>query len=71
MIGAVVSLLAVAGTIEGLLSASDAPAGLKYAVSALSLLLLFTYFGSGWADVRRARAPAALPTPEQRPRVAG
>src|SRR5712692_4436761 len=53
MIGAVVTLLAVAGTIEGLLSASDAPAALKYAVSALSLVLLGSYFGSGWAEVRR------------------
>jgi uncharacterized membrane protein SpoIIM required for sporulation/uncharacterized RDD family membrane protein YckC len=60
MIGAVVSLLAVAGTIEGLLSASDAPAALKYAVSALSLVLLCTYFASGWAEVRRARAHPAL-----------
>jgi uncharacterized membrane protein SpoIIM required for sporulation len=54
MIGAVVTLLAIAGTIEGLLSASDAPAALKYSVSALSLVLLFTYFGSGWAHLRRA-----------------
>jgi uncharacterized membrane protein SpoIIM required for sporulation/uncharacterized RDD family membrane protein YckC len=53
MIGAVVTLLAVAGTIEGLLSASDAPAALKYAVSALSLVLLFAYFGSGWSHLRR------------------
>ena len=53
MIGAVVTLLAVAGTIEGLLSASDAPAALKYAVSALSLVLLGAYFGSGWAYERR------------------
>jgi len=34
MIGAVVTLLVIAGTIEGLLSASDAPAIWKYAVSA-------------------------------------
>jgi hypothetical protein len=61
MIGAVVTLLAVAGTIEGLLSASDAPAALKYAVSALSLVLLGTYFGSGWAEVRRAAREPALP----------
>ncbi|HET8713609.1 MAG TPA: stage II sporulation protein M, partial [Gemmatimonadales bacterium] len=34
MIGAVVTLLAIAGTIEGLLSTSDAPAFWKYGVSA-------------------------------------
>jgi len=32
--GAAVALLVVAGTIEGLLSASDAPAAFKYATSA-------------------------------------
>ncbi len=47
MIGAVVTLLAVAGTIEGLLSASDAPAALKYATSAASALFLFLYFANG------------------------
>jgi uncharacterized membrane protein SpoIIM required for sporulation len=71
MIGAVVTLLAVAGTIEGLLSASDAPAALKYVVSALSLVLLGVYFGSGWAEVRRAaREPAPTP-PEPRTQAAG
>jgi uncharacterized membrane protein SpoIIM required for sporulation len=63
MIGAVVSLLAVAGTIEGLLSASDAPAALKYGVSALSLVLLGSYFGSGWAELRRAARQPARATP--------
>lgn len=53
MIGAVVTLLAIAGTIEGLLSASDAPAGYKYAASALSAIFLVIYFGSGWAYRRR------------------
>jgi hypothetical protein len=71
MVGATVALLAVAGTIEGLLSASDAPAALKYAVSALSLGLLGAYFGSGWADVRRAARVARLTAPEPRPRGAG
>src|SRR5256885_4412283 len=37
MVGAVVTLLAIAGTIEGLLSASDAPAGLEDLTSALSV----------------------------------
>jgi len=49
MLGAVVSLLVVAGTIEGLLSASDAPAALKYAVSATSAVLLVLYLRNGWA----------------------
>ncbi|MGH7546815.1 MAG: stage II sporulation protein M [Gemmatimonadales bacterium] len=49
MIGAVVSLLAFAGTIEGLLSASDAPAGLKYGVSVTTAGLLVLYFWSGRA----------------------
>jgi len=48
MIGAAVSLLAVAGAIEGLLSASDAPASLKYAVSAATVALLLLYCWSGW-----------------------
>src|SRR5881296_2708000 len=47
MIGAVVTLLAIAGTIEGLLSASDAPAGYKYLASALSVVLLAVYGASG------------------------
>lgn len=50
MIGAVVTLLAIAGTIEGLLSASDAPAVYKYATSALSVLFLCIYFASGWTQ---------------------
>ncbi len=47
MIGAVVMLLALAGVIEGLLSASDAPAPLKYAVSTATAVLLVLYFWSG------------------------
>ena len=47
MIGAVVSLLALAGTIEGLLSTSDAPAFVKFGVSAASAALLLLYFTSG------------------------
>src|SRR5438132_7283020 len=43
MIGAVVTLLALAGTIEGLLSASDAPAALKYGVSAATVAFLGLY----------------------------
>jgi uncharacterized membrane protein SpoIIM required for sporulation/uncharacterized RDD family membrane protein YckC len=54
MIGAVVTLLAIAGTIEGLLSTSDAPAALKYGVSATTALFLLLYLASGWAYLREA-----------------
>ena len=47
MMGAVVTLLAIAGTIEGLLSTSDAGAGWKYGVSALTVLFLFLYLFNG------------------------
>ena len=53
MIGAVVCLLSVAGAIEGLLSASDAPAAYKFAVSAASAVLLACYFASGRAYLKR------------------
>jgi uncharacterized membrane protein SpoIIM required for sporulation/uncharacterized RDD family membrane protein YckC len=54
MIGAVVTLLALAGAIEGMLSASDAPAALKYLTSALSVVLLAIYSVSGRTYLRRA-----------------
>jgi uncharacterized membrane protein SpoIIM required for sporulation/uncharacterized RDD family membrane protein YckC len=60
MIGAVVSLLAIAGAIEGLLSASDAPAALKYAVSATTAVLLVLYFQSGRAYLRGTSPPGPL-----------
>ena len=47
MIGAVVTLLVIAGTIEGLLSASDAPAVWKYGVSAATAVLLVFYLING------------------------
>lgn len=47
MIGAVVTLLAIAGAIEGLLSASDAPAMWKYGVSAATAGLLVLYLANG------------------------
>ena len=47
MIGAVVTLLAIAGTIEGLLSTSNAPAIWKYGVSAATTLLLVLYLVNG------------------------
>ena len=52
MIGAVVTLLAIAGTIEGLLSASDAAAAYKYLTSALSALFLLIYAASGWTYLK-------------------
>jgi uncharacterized membrane protein SpoIIM required for sporulation len=57
MIGAVVTLLVMAGTIEGLLSASDAPTGLKFGVSAATTVFLILYLFSGWRS-RREAAPA-------------
>jgi uncharacterized membrane protein SpoIIM required for sporulation/uncharacterized RDD family membrane protein YckC len=48
MIGMVVILLCIAGSIEGLLSASDAPAALKFAVSTTSAVLLVLYLTNGW-----------------------
>jgi hypothetical protein len=47
MMGAVVTLLAIAGTIEGLLSTSDAPAIWKYGVSAATVVFLVLYLASG------------------------
>ncbi len=52
MIGTVVTLLAIAGTIEGLLSASDAPAAYKYLTSALSAVFLVTLAASGWTYLK-------------------
>lgn len=52
MIGAVITLLAIAGTIEGLLSTSDAPATWKIGVSLATVVLLVLYFASGLQYVR-------------------
>jgi len=54
MVGAVVTLLAIAGAIEGLLSTSDAPAVWKYGVSAATAVFLLLYLASGWAYLREA-----------------
>lgn len=56
MVGAVVFLLAIAGTIEGLLSTSDAPAGLKFAVSGASAVLLGLYFANGYRYLKQPPA---------------
>jgi uncharacterized membrane protein SpoIIM required for sporulation len=64
LVAAAVLLLCLAGTIEGLLSASDAPAAYKFAVSAASAVLLACYFASGWVYLRSraSGAPAAAAT---------
>jgi uncharacterized membrane protein SpoIIM required for sporulation len=56
MVGAAVTLLAIAGTIEGLLSASDAPAAYKFAASAASAVFLFLYLRNG-AHYLRLKGP--------------
>ena len=66
MIGAVICLLALAGTIEGLLSASDAPAALKFFVGGLSAVLLGLYFGNGWRYQGERSLPAAAAAPSRR-----
>ena len=58
MIGAVVTLLAIAGTIEGLLSASAAAPIWKYGVSAATAVLLALYFANGYAYLNSAVLPA-------------
>src|SRR5213082_2363919 len=58
LVAAAVLLLCLAGTIEGLLSASDAAPAYKFAVSAASAVLLACYLASGWSYLR-SRAPAA------------
>src|SRR5881394_1969481 len=55
MIGAVVTLLAIAGTIEGLLSASAAAPAWKLGVSAATGILLVLYLLSGWTYLREKR----------------
>jgi len=47
LVGASVLLLALAGTIEGMLSASDAPAAFKLATSGATVVLLILYLASG------------------------
>src|SRR6266550_462621 len=60
LVAAAVLLLCLAGTIEGLLSASDAAPAYKFAVSAASAVLLGCYLASGWSYLR-SRASAAAP----------
>jgi len=58
MIGAVVTLLAIAGTIEGLLSTSAASAIWKYSVSAATAVLLALYLANGYRYLNSAGHPA-------------
>ena len=53
-----VTMLALAGTIEGLLSASDAPGLFKFGASLLSLVLLVLYFLAGRRYARLDEAEA-------------
>jgi uncharacterized membrane protein SpoIIM required for sporulation len=55
MIGAVVTLLAIAGTIEGLLSASAAAPPWKFGVSAATAVFLVLYAVNGYRELRAAR----------------
>jgi uncharacterized membrane protein SpoIIM required for sporulation/uncharacterized RDD family membrane protein YckC len=61
MVGAAACLLLLAGTIEGFLSASDAPLAVKLGVSLASAALLALYFAAG----ARAARPAAEPVGRQ------
>jgi uncharacterized membrane protein SpoIIM required for sporulation len=56
MVGAVVVLLVVAGTIEGFVSASTESIGYRLAVSGASVVLLVSYLLNGWAYLRRPLA---------------
>jgi uncharacterized membrane protein SpoIIM required for sporulation len=56
MIGAVVSMLALAGTIEGLFSTSDAPAAVKFGVSATTAVLMGLDFANGLRYLRQQAA---------------
>jgi uncharacterized membrane protein SpoIIM required for sporulation len=60
MIGAVVTLLAIAGTIEGLLSASAAAPIWKYGVSAATAVLLVLYLANGRVYLNSAGSPRPL-----------
>jgi uncharacterized membrane protein SpoIIM required for sporulation len=53
MMGAVIFLLAIAGSIEGLLSTSDAPRAVKFAVSAATAVLLALYLVNGYRYTRQ------------------
>lgn len=60
MLGAVITLLAIAGAIEGLLSASDAPAIWKYGVSAATVVFLVLYLWSGYVSYPKPPAGSSF-----------
>jgi uncharacterized membrane protein SpoIIM required for sporulation len=55
LIGAVIVLLAVAGTIEGFVSSSDWPLPLRLGVSGASVLFLLLYLSNGMMSLRSSR----------------
>ena len=61
MVGAATCLLVLAGTIEGFLSASDAPAAVKLGVSAASAVLLALYLVNGRRYSSRGANSAGYP----------
>lgn len=58
MIGAVIVLLVVAGSIEGFVSASTAPLVVRLGVSGASVVFLVGYLGLGWTYLRERGPPA-------------
>lgn len=60
MLGAVVTLLTIAGAIEGLLSASDAPAIWKYGVSAATAVFLVLYLVNGYLSYSKRPAESSF-----------
>ena len=62
MTGAVVFLLAIAGSIEGLLSTSDAPVAWKLGVSAATAVFLGLYLMNGVRYLRTSAAGAPTTT---------
>lgn len=65
LVGVAVLLLLLAGTIEGLLSASGDPAAIKLGVSVASGGLLVLVFAAGRAEVQRRAAGAQAGGPEE------
>lgn len=61
MVGAAACLLLLAGTIEGFLSASDAPQAYKFAASGLSAVLIALYLAAGWRHLGRSALEVAQP----------
>jgi uncharacterized membrane protein SpoIIM required for sporulation len=62
LIGGTAVMLVVAGAIEGFISPSELPSGVKLAVAALTLVLLVMYLGLAGRgeEARRAAAAAAM-----------